>query len=555
LDDLTLAEELIAQNDYMASFDLANQFFHVQLRREDRKYFGFALPSEDGGTDYYQFKVMAYGYSPAVEVVTRLLKPVKAYLHQLGIKISIFVDDGRISASSREECWEKFQFALTVLQLCGWNIQHKKTSTEAVQSLLHLGFVTDSVQMRYFLPQEKEKLVVELLQQTIEKGREGEQVAALDLAKLLGKLNSMRRSHGPVLGVLSRTCQHLLGSRVESDGWQSKVQLTFEAVRELSLLLEKLTALNGQYIVTAESRSRVFELSETDRLTHTVKTTDQHVENLYVSDASDSHVFVFKADGRFQYVREFELSDTEKKESSGYRELCAVRKALEEDPAQFKEFAGGVIYWQTDSKNCYSFLTKGSRIPKIQDLVMDIKLRERRLDVRIVPVWTPRSQARIVEADLGSKLNSSTDEWCIDRQDLAEVFTTLDFWPSLDCMATSRNSVCEKFFSKIPQIGSAGVNFLCQELDKDCLYYCCPPVKLINKVVGHLLEKSGITCLLIVPVWLSTTFWVSLHANEKFCKAVVREHRFKPKFFMSNGAQSLFSRNPKFEMAAYILKS
>jgi hypothetical protein len=105
------------------------------------------------------------------------------------------VDDGRISASSREECWEKFQFALTVLQLCGWNIQHKKTSTEAVQLLLHLGFVTDSVQMRYFLPQEKEKLVVELLQQTIEKAREGEQVVALDLAKLLGKLNSMRRSH------------------------------------------------------------------------------------------------------------------------------------------------------------------------------------------------------------------------------------------------------------------------------------------------------------------------------------------------------------------------
>jgi hypothetical protein len=230
----------------------------------------------------------------------------------------------------------------------------------------------------------------------------------------------------------------------------------------LSLLLEKLAALNGQYIVTAESRTRVFELSETDRLTHTVKTTDQH-ENLFVSDASHSLLFVFKADGRFQYVCEFELSDTEKKESSGFRELCAVRKALEEDPAQFKEFAGRVIYWQTDSKNCYSFLTKGSRIPKIQELVMDIKLRERCLDVRIVPVWTPRSQARIVEADLGSKLNSSTDEWCIDRQDLADVFTTLDYWPSFDCMATSRNSVCEKFFSKIPQIGSAGVNFLCQE--------------------------------------------------------------------------------------------
>jgi len=356
--------------------------------------------------------------------------------------------------------------------------------------------------MRYFLPPKKEKLVVELLRQTIEKAREGEQMAALDLAKLLGKLNSMRRYHGPVLGVLSRTFQHLLGSRDESEGWHCKVLLTYEAVRELSMLLEKLTALNGQHIFTAESRTKVFELSETDRLTSKVKTTDEHVENLFVSDASDSHVFVFKADGRFQYVREFELSDTEKKESSGYRELLAVRKALEDDPAQFTEFAGGVIYWQTDSKNCYSFLTKGSRIPKIQDLVMDIKHRERKLDVRIVPVWTPRSQARIVEADLGSKLNSSTDEWCIDRQDLAEVFSALDYWPSLDCMATSRNSVCEKFFSKIRQIGSAGVNFLCQDLKSDCLYYCCPPVKLINKVVGHLLEKTGVTCLLIVPVWV-----------------------------------------------------
>jgi hypothetical protein len=139
----------------MASFDLANQFFHVRLSKDDRKYFGFELPGEGGMPEYYRFTVMAYGYSPAVEVVTRLLKPVKAFLHQLGIKISIFVDDDRVSAKSEHLCWEQFQFVLTVLQLCGWNIQYKKTSTEVVQSLLHLGFVTDSVQMHYFLPVEK----------------------------------------------------------------------------------------------------------------------------------------------------------------------------------------------------------------------------------------------------------------------------------------------------------------------------------------------------------------------------------------------------------------
>ena len=136
---------------------------------------------------------MAYGYSPAVEVVTRLLKPLKAYLHVLGIKLSIFVDDGRVSAVGRKETWEKFQFVLTVLQLAGWNIQFKKTSTSAEQRLQHLGFITDSVQMRYFLPVEKEVLVRELLVQTVQQACEGRQVPALELARVLGKLNSIRR--------------------------------------------------------------------------------------------------------------------------------------------------------------------------------------------------------------------------------------------------------------------------------------------------------------------------------------------------------------------------
>ncbi len=303
LDDLSLAEELIAKGNYMASFDLANQFFHVKLNPADRKFFGFALPFGEGKSDFFQFTVMAYGYSPAVEVVTRLLKPVKAYLHQLDIKLSIFVDDGRVSAAGKQETWEKFQFVLTTLQLCGWNIQWKKTSTEVVQSLLHLGFVTDSVQLRYFLPAEKEKAVLEMLQQTIAFGSTGRPVLALELAKLLGKLNSMRRSHGPTLGVLSRTCQHLLGINVLERGWQSTVQLMYEAVRELSFLADRLVELNGQHIFSSEARTKIFELTETDRLVNLVKFSDKQMSNLFVSDASDSHAFIYKADGQFQSVR------------------------------------------------------------------------------------------------------------------------------------------------------------------------------------------------------------------------------------------------------------
>jgi len=555
LDDLSLAEELVDKDDFMASFDLANQFFHVRLNAADRKFFGFALPGDNGQMEYFQFTVMAYGYSPAVEVVTRLLRPVKAYLHELGIKLSIYVDDGRVSASTSEQTWEQFQFVLTVLQLCGWNIQWKKTSTEAVQHLLHLGFVTDLVELRYWLPREKEDLVAEGLQCMIQKGMAGKAVEALDLASLLGRLNSMRRSHGQLTGILSRTCQHLMGVAVESQGWHSQVLLSYEAVRELSLLADRLRGLNGQHIFSSVARNKIFSLAETDRLTEQIRSTDLDLPNLFVSDASDSHAYIYRADGQFQVVKEYEFTAEEAAGSSGYRELLAVQKMLEENPEHFTAHKGGSIFWQTDSKNCYSFLMRGSRKPDVQNLVTDIKCKERDLDIRIIPVWTPRSQARIVTADLGSKMSSSTDEWCIDRCDLINLFTKMNYMPDFDCMASRKNAICKNFYSKIPQIGSKGVNFLSQKLSVDVKYFCCPPVKMIGRVACHLLDHTHVTCLLIVPVWPSAAFWPALQQSPRFQSSVSREQRFRPKFFMSNGARSLFSRCPKFEMVAFLLKT
>ena len=348
---------------------------------------------------------------------------------------------------------------------------------------------------------------------------------------MLGKLNSMRRSHGAVVGIMSRTCQHLLGVQVIAEGWQTSVQLTYEAVRELTFLQSKLEQLNGQHILSQEARSKVYVLKETDRLVSLVQSTEEMLDNLYVSDASDTHVYIYKADGQFQLVREFHFSEEESSASSGYRELLAVHKTLQSDPASFAGHAGGLVFWKTDSKNCYSFLSKGSRLPDVQRLVVDIKCMERKLDIRLVPVWTPRSHARIVAADLGSKLNTNTDEWCIDRTDLAKVFRKLDYHPEVDCMATRTNAICPRFFSKIPQVGTEGVNFLAQELHENTMYYCCPPVKMIGRVTCHLLDKDNVNCLLIVPVWHSAAYWVALQESARFQETIVQKLCFRPKFF------------------------
>ena len=128
LEDLSVAEQLVDKNDFMCTLDLKNQFFHVQLNSDYKKYFWFKLPNESGVNEYYQINVMAYGCKPTVNIVTRLLKPVKHFLHLLRIRLTIYIDDGRVLGTSIVECQDKFNATLLVLQLGRWNIQPEKTS-------------------------------------------------------------------------------------------------------------------------------------------------------------------------------------------------------------------------------------------------------------------------------------------------------------------------------------------------------------------------------------------------------------------------------------------
>jgi hypothetical protein len=58
-------------------------------------------------------------------------------------------------------------------------------------------------------------------------------------------------------------------------------------------------------------------MKETDRITELVRLTDESIPNLFVSDASDTHAFIYRADGEFQLVRDFEFSKEETSVSSG----------------------------------------------------------------------------------------------------------------------------------------------------------------------------------------------------------------------------------------------
>jgi hypothetical protein len=306
---------------------------------------------------------------------------------------------------------------------------------------------------------------------------------------------------------------------------------------------------HGRFIPTVNAASHVVELKEVLDITAQIIHTDNNLPNLLVSDASETSAFVFLANGSFAYVADFPFSTDQAMASSTLRELLALSQALSQDGPKFLSSGIRFLYWQTDNKACTWIVPNGSRNPVIQRVVFTIKCKERDFSLRVIPVWTPRIQTRILLADAGSRFSRSTDEWSIDRHDLATIFAHFSFQPDTDCYASSKNAVCPHFYSKVPQLACAGVDFLAQKPTTTNLFLC-PPVSGILAAFNHALTLRSKNILLLLPDWPSTVFWSTLHPAGLLHPAVTRSHVFHPTFFSVVSVPSLFTSGARIPILA-----
>jgi hypothetical protein len=258
MDDLVGTEGLRKQGDYMTVFDLENQFFHVQLAPAAYRYFGFAVPDEQGKEKFYCFTVMVYGYAPAVAVVTRMVRPVVSFAHKLGIRTSIFVDDGLVAGESKQEAENNTELVLELFQQAGWNIQWKKTSTEAQQRVRYLGVEVDTENMEFRLPEDKLKDIEATLDREIGRGLRKEGSEKKEAAELLGKLAACGVTHGEVLHIMTRAAQHQLGVATLHENWEGKLLWDKDAVRELQKVRENLRLQRTEHQARRNNRQEMY---------------------------------------------------------------------------------------------------------------------------------------------------------------------------------------------------------------------------------------------------------------------------------------------------------
>ena len=113
---------------------------------------------------------------------------------------TIFIDDIKIIHNNKEILILQTKFCKACLKASGWTINSKKSELIPSQQIMYLGFYSDTMNFKYFSHVKKLNIIIEM----IDKILEHHIVTKLELASLLGKIASHKRSNDNVVHIISR---------------------------------------------------------------------------------------------------------------------------------------------------------------------------------------------------------------------------------------------------------------------------------------------------------------------------------------------------------------
>ena len=313
-------------------------------------------------------------------------------------------------------------------------------------------------------------------------------IAVKDLAKIAGKIASLRPALGFFVLLTSRSAYVSIARHVDRYGWSGYTQFSSDTKRELELFLDHAESLNGYPLLQDYRQQSIQSLLASSPA--------------FAGDASAVGACAYAIQSPSKHFFQAQFTDEEMSFSSGHRELLTLKKAV---------LSGLVppstsIVWYTDSMNLVSFWEKGSSKVDIQFDIIETLLYCKDQNIELHVLHLPREDPRIEAADAGSRY-FDRDDWGVDEA----TFSVLQFrfapsGFSLDPFATPSNARVSRFFSKYAYPGSMATDAFSVSWEDECLFVCPPIGKLISAWKKITLTKN-VKGVIIFPIWKSSLYW------------------------------------------------
>ena len=499
---------LVSPGDWMATYDLTSAFHHIPIHPEHHKYLGFAIENEHGEEEFYAYTCMPFGLATATQCLARVTKAICRYAAVHGIRNSLYIDDGRIGAATKELCVAQLEEMLSIWTRAGFVIASDKTDTAETVSQIkpYLGFVIDSRSMTVSASARKLESVKQALEEfLLHPGT----VTAKELASVVGKMVAMEPAFGPVVQLLTRTAQQELTAAVVNKGWKSRLLISEQTRKCLSTFACHMGHMNGTLIPclhNAIALESVLDPSPFTKNRSLIATaSDLCAASVMASDASDVGHCHYSVKHGSVIFHQGKFTAEEASCSSGHRELLAVLKALRQYEPSVHPLRGHHLLWLTDSTNLCVFLTKGSKKPAIQADVLDVHWLCHDMVVRLTPIHLKRDDYRIQVADAGTRF-FDPDDWTIDATSYSHLTSGMRI--DTDLFAHTTNAKVSRFFSYGRCPRTAAIDAFSQDW-ADTVAWICPPVSLIIPAVKKACN-SRMSGIFFVPLWRSSVFWTTL---------------------------------------------
>ena len=237
---------ILKQDWFMAKIDLKDAYLTIPVAAVHHPLLSFQVLAGE----WIQFQSLPFGLCTAPFVFSKVTKPLVQFLRQLGIYITIYLDDLLIASPGKPQLLEDLSTVFWLFTALGFLINLPKSITEPTQSIEFLGFVIDSAQMTVTLPPHK----VESIQKEASQILTLETVQIKTLAHLIGTLVATKPAI-PLAPLHFHSLQDLKVQtlRCHKASYHTTVHLSQEAQRDLQWWATQLPTHCSNSIVKTEA--------------------------------------------------------------------------------------------------------------------------------------------------------------------------------------------------------------------------------------------------------------------------------------------------------------
>ena len=466
MDSLDSCLNLMEDNCFMASIDLADAYHSIPMYTSHTKFLKFEVKGQ-----LYKYLVLPQGYRDSPRIFTKITKPLIAHLHERGILCSIYIDDLYVQGSTFEECKTNVTYAVKILESVGFDISPKSRLTPH-QNIEHLGFLLNSKTMTVSLGISKRDHVKLLIQQLLSSN-----ITVRDLAQVIGTL--VASFPAVEYGRLFYRQLEMLKTQTlrNAFNYDKQILLTQEARDEL-----RWWTVEGIYSSRPLVRENPCMLIRTDASSFAwgAEMNGEVSHGMWSDKEKDLHINVLELQAALLGIQSL----------CHKLRHCHLRIELDNTTAvAYINNMGG-----THSVACNA-ITK--------TLLLWCKARGIWLSACHIP-----GKDNTV-ADSYSRKQSIHTEWSLNVNvfsHLCEIYGT----PSIDLFAARTNNQLPRYMSLYPDASAEAINAFLHVWDE--YVYIFPPFNLIPRVLKKLREDRTKKALIVVPEWKTQTWFPKLNS-------------------------------------------